>query len=194
MAAWRRCRAPGLLSRAAVGWHALPATRAPLVVRVKPAQPRRVRWMGRQAEPAPVAQHSQAALGAKVPWQPTVRERPKKLRSPPARPVPCHAASSTRRRLRQPWQRVPPPLPSTTAKPLAGEWPGLGPTRAPPANEGLAPPRGRAPLRRVAVHQECKTWVQAPERKRGSLTPTRRLSIIKVKGPARPSGVTPWAN
>ena len=35
---------------------------------------------------------------------------------------------------------------------------------------------------------------QAPLRKRGSLTPVARLSSMRVRGPARPSGVTPWAS
>ena len=35
---------------------------------------------------------------------------------------------------------------------------------------------------------------QAPLRKRGSFTPVARLRSMRVRGPARPSGVTPWAS
>ena len=53
------------------------------------------------------------------------------------------------------------------------------------------PPFGfRAPQRIKDVGH----GVQAPVRRRGSLTPLTRLSSMRVSGPARPSGVTPWAS
>lgn len=82
------------------------------------------------------------------------------------------------------------------------------PPQQPVARAGGISTRGRHGLRMETGHSapaslgfcapQCIKDVghknQAPLRKRGSLTPVARLSSMRVRGPARPSGVTPWAS
>ena len=82
------------------------------------------------------------------------------------------------------------------------------PPQQPVARAGGVSTRGRHGLRMETGHSapaslgfcapQCIKDIghknQAPLRKRGSLTPVARLSSMRVRGPARPSGVTPWAS